>query len=296
MYNDYSPNGVVFLGINVEEDLQTVIDWQARFGIPYTLLMDTDATVFRSYGGNGYPFNVILDSSGNTAYTQAGFDEAGMRQVIEDLLQLPPPRPINFSVMHDGSGNFEFNWEDEMRNNVVGYRIYYGAWPMQYTDFIEVADPNARSYQASLPPQLYFFSVRSYDQNGQESPSSNEVQAGEVVPVCDMLLSQSVYQQYDTMRVDFYLQNNLNQPVDVVYFVVLQIAGQFHFMEQNGAFTTVPTGIPKTLAPLEFMMKTALDVRFYDPLPEICGTWWLLMTSGDGQKFYYYDYSDFCLK
>jgi hypothetical protein len=78
-------------------------------------------------------------------------------------------------------GKARLSWKRPTHNadgtpltNLAGYRISYGTAPDALTRTVEVADPNATSYTISdLPPGPYYFTLRSYRSDGNESMSSD---------------------------------------------------------------------------------------------------------------------------
>ena len=66
------------------------------------------------------------------------------------------------------------SWNPSSDADVIGYKLYRGSSPGQYTDSVSVG--NTTNYALSgLAPGVHYFAVTAYDQSGNESDFSNEV-------------------------------------------------------------------------------------------------------------------------
>lgn len=65
-------------------------------------------------------------------------------------------------------------WDTSPSPEVVGYRVYYGVRSRDYLNSIDVETTRA-TITGLVAGTTYFFSVTSYDVNGQESPFSDEI-------------------------------------------------------------------------------------------------------------------------
>lgn len=60
----YKQKGLVIAGIDIEESPQKVSAFAAKYDIPYTTLLDTDATVARLYHVIGIPNFILINKEG----------------------------------------------------------------------------------------------------------------------------------------------------------------------------------------------------------------------------------------
>ena len=60
-------------------------------------------------------------------------------------------------------------------DDVVGYRVHWGQAPDQVDGSVSIDDPRQTSWEADLPPGIYYFSVSALDQEGNESERSTPV-------------------------------------------------------------------------------------------------------------------------
>jgi len=84
MYEDYRNQGFVALAINLSEDMAVVRSYARQNTNPY---LRDNGTVWGIYRQNGYiPLNYVVDPDGVIRFFQEGFNEAVIRQVIEQYL------------------------------------------------------------------------------------------------------------------------------------------------------------------------------------------------------------------
>lgn len=90
IWQSFRDRGVVVLGVDLQEDLGTVKLFGVNNGLTFPLAIDATGEVFRNYAGGdkvaNVPFNVIIDKNGNIRYSQTGYSEGQMIQLIESLL------------------------------------------------------------------------------------------------------------------------------------------------------------------------------------------------------------------
>ena len=71
VYQETSPEGVNFLGVNVRDQAPTIDTFNARFGITYPSIIDQDGQVQLAFAAqvppNAVPTTLILDSQGRVA-------------------------------------------------------------------------------------------------------------------------------------------------------------------------------------------------------------------------------------
>ena len=84
-------NGLVIIGIDRDEPLETVIEFGKKMKITYPLALDPDADIFGLYAHkkSGITRNVIIDKNGKIAYLTRLFERNEfneMKKVINNLL------------------------------------------------------------------------------------------------------------------------------------------------------------------------------------------------------------------
>jgi hypothetical protein len=90
---------------------------------------------------------------------------------------------FSIAVIDQPNGSASLSWTPPTANtdgttltNLAGYRIVYGFAPTQLTQTIQLANPGLSAYVVgNLAPGTYYFAVRSYTSNGEESTNSNVV-------------------------------------------------------------------------------------------------------------------------
>jgi hypothetical protein len=85
---DYGPHGFTSIAVNVTPDNWDVIKPYAR---QYTsLYLRDDGPFWDAYKQNDYvPLNYVIDTAGIVRYAAEGWDEAAVKQVIEQHLPNP---------------------------------------------------------------------------------------------------------------------------------------------------------------------------------------------------------------
>jgi chitinase len=66
-------------------------------------------------------------------------------------------------------------WNPSPDPSVVGYRIYYGVAPAQYTNSITLANVTSGEVAGLVNGVTYYFAVAAYAAGGAQSPFSNEI-------------------------------------------------------------------------------------------------------------------------
>lgn len=95
--------------------------------------------------------------------------------------QLPPDNTDPGSNPPAGVTNFaELSWDASMDSSVVGYKIYYGKSPTNYTSSINVgmtsnaSQPNYKIENLEKGVR-YYFAIKAYDVTSTESDFSDQV-------------------------------------------------------------------------------------------------------------------------
>jgi hypothetical protein len=71
--------------------------------------------------------------------------------------------------------NVTLAWDPSPDSSVAGYRLYDGVTSGTYTNVIDVGNATSATVTNLVRGVTYFFAVRAYDTNGQESVLSDEV-------------------------------------------------------------------------------------------------------------------------
>ena len=86
----YKDQGVMVLGIDLQEDLGQVKLFAVNNSISFRLAIDPTGDVFRAYAGGdaveNVPYNVVIDKEKNIRYSQTGYNENEMIVLIDNLL------------------------------------------------------------------------------------------------------------------------------------------------------------------------------------------------------------------
>ncbi|NOZ69431.1 MAG: hypothetical protein GXP46_09380, partial [Deferribacteres bacterium] len=81
--------------------------------------------------------------------------------------------------------------------DLAGFKVYYGTASGNYSQVIDVNDPNQTQYQVTglTNGQTYYFAVTAYDTSGNESDYSNEyaktIESSSAAPVPDITVTVS---------------------------------------------------------------------------------------------------------
>lgn len=88
---EYAPQGVRFIGVNVRDAAGPAQAFEKRFGVPYPSLPDTDATIMFALRGqvapNAVPSTLVLDAQGRAAARISGaIDPSTLRAMIDRVI------------------------------------------------------------------------------------------------------------------------------------------------------------------------------------------------------------------
>jgi cytochrome c biogenesis protein CcmG/thiol:disulfide interchange protein DsbE len=87
LWSEYRAQGVVFVGIAVQEERAEVREMGSQFGLTYPLGLDPEERIATPYGITGVPETFVIDSQGRTAAVHVGPVDAGeLRQDLDRLL------------------------------------------------------------------------------------------------------------------------------------------------------------------------------------------------------------------
>ena len=80
----YKNKGVIVLGIDLNEPINTVISYINKHSITYPVLIN-GTSVYTQYGDNFIPYTVIIDSQGYVKYTSSGFNSSAILSILNTL-------------------------------------------------------------------------------------------------------------------------------------------------------------------------------------------------------------------
>ncbi|MBT3179778.1 MAG: TlpA family protein disulfide reductase [Candidatus Marinimicrobia bacterium] len=91
LWRKYKDNGLILIGIDRDEPLETVLKFKNDVGITYPLALDPNADIFGLYANkeSGVTRNVVIDTTGNIIFLTRLFEEKeyqNMIRVIEKAL------------------------------------------------------------------------------------------------------------------------------------------------------------------------------------------------------------------
>lgn len=87
-YQQYAPQGVVFVGVAFEDKQADATSFLTQYGVKYAAGPDPDGAIAVSYAVTGVPETVFIDRTGRITYKWGGaLDEATAKTQIEALLK-----------------------------------------------------------------------------------------------------------------------------------------------------------------------------------------------------------------
>ena len=90
LYSKFKDKGFVVLGVDLQEDAQSVSIFTKRYGITYPVVLDQTGQVGNEYGARGIPLSFLIDKRGRiTSGAIGGHDWAGPQTeaLVEALLK-----------------------------------------------------------------------------------------------------------------------------------------------------------------------------------------------------------------
>jgi thiol-disulfide isomerase/thioredoxin len=81
-------NDVVFLGINVGEDADTIFTFTADYPVTFPLLMDINSEIIEQYPVVGLPTTYVIDTEGHMVYQAIGTRDWDNATIVEQLKAL----------------------------------------------------------------------------------------------------------------------------------------------------------------------------------------------------------------
>ena len=84
----YRAKGVTLVGVNVEPNSATAIDWLKATPVSFPILFDVDSKVSKLYQVEGMPNTVILDRSGKVRYIHRGYTPGAENEYLDQIRAL----------------------------------------------------------------------------------------------------------------------------------------------------------------------------------------------------------------
>ncbi len=85
LYDQFSPKGVTFLGIALNDPRDSLVKFQKDNSVPYPILLGTN-DVAKAYQVTGIPMTVLLDKEGQIVYHGVGFEPDSGLKALERAL------------------------------------------------------------------------------------------------------------------------------------------------------------------------------------------------------------------
>ena len=83
----YQSQPVVVIAAGSDWTSYTCEGWASSFGITYPILDDDDNTIYPLFGTGYIPHNIIIDGHGVVLYSQSGFNQSAIIQIINEALE-----------------------------------------------------------------------------------------------------------------------------------------------------------------------------------------------------------------
>ena len=87
MYQRFKPQGLEVVAVNTQDDAVTAGAFARKFGLSFPVAIDEKGEAAAAYKVTATPTNILVDAKGNVIWRSDGFDEEGMRQVLEETLK-----------------------------------------------------------------------------------------------------------------------------------------------------------------------------------------------------------------
>jgi peroxiredoxin len=87
VWEEYRPEGVVFVGVAFDEDAGAVREMASRYGITYALGLEAESSISTAYGVTGVPETYVVGIDGKVAHVYVGPVTADeLRGVLDGLV------------------------------------------------------------------------------------------------------------------------------------------------------------------------------------------------------------------
>jgi hypothetical protein len=188
---------------------------------------------------------------------------------------------MQFSAV--ASQSVTLTWNPSVNTNVAGYKIYYGAASLTYTNSITVGNVTNTTVTGLADDTTYFFAATTYDSTGAESEFSNEAsyQTGgtNVNVVSTNSTSGSIASQPPALNAPGNLKISENAGTQVV-----NLSGISLGTGSQMAFTAVssnPALIPNPA--VNYTSPSATGTLIFAPAVDASGTATITVTANNGQ-------------
>ena len=90
VWQAFKNKGVLLIGVDRDEPLETVINFQKKIGTTYPLALDPGADIFGLFADkkSGVTRNVVIDHSGKIVFLTRLFDEQEYKEMIQVIKKL----------------------------------------------------------------------------------------------------------------------------------------------------------------------------------------------------------------
>ena len=90
VWQAFKDKGVLLIGVDRDEPLETVINFKKKIGITYPLALDPGAEIFGLFADkkSGVTRNVVIDHSGKIVFLTRLFDEQEYKEMIQVIKKL----------------------------------------------------------------------------------------------------------------------------------------------------------------------------------------------------------------
>ena len=90
VWQAFKDKGVLLIGVDRDEPLETVINFQKKIGTTYPLALDPGADIFGLFADkkSGVTRNVVIDHSGKIVFLTRLFDEKEYKEMIQVIKKL----------------------------------------------------------------------------------------------------------------------------------------------------------------------------------------------------------------
>ena len=107
------------------------------------------------------------------------YDDAGVHTVTVTVSDgsLTDTQDVTITV-NEGTVQVQFEWELNTKNDLAGYKIYYGNSTGSYDSSVDVGNQTRYTISGLVSDETYYFASTAYDYSGNESPYSEELISG----------------------------------------------------------------------------------------------------------------------
>tara|TARA_B110000014_G_C19897613_1_gene464380 strand:- start:443 stop:739 length:297 start_codon:yes stop_codon:yes gene_type:complete len=90
VWQAFKDEGVVIIGVDRDEPLETVLNFQKEIGTTYPLALDPDANIFGLFADKnaGVTRNVVIDQNGKIVFLTRLFEEKEYQKMLEKIKSL----------------------------------------------------------------------------------------------------------------------------------------------------------------------------------------------------------------